>query len=534
MHTTTSKDRPMQSSAFGSENRNSSASAADTAREVIKRLAREKLPPTPENFSSMYVEISGDKQSGAKRGADAGHEELAIRTALALVDRFPAAIRKKEALISAIRNGAWHAVDGLVDELNVSAPATAPALQSGSEAMSSTMKDWQETAKAALQCSAPLYLSTVELKRDASRQFINIRDVQDIKDVTPIAEELQTFAGKLSSFRNAELRNHLQLKSLMSAVVKNVTTLNAEQSWLAGQMARVDQAINSDADGDTLRNLEASLRDATRRQEDLKKHLDDAKSALREMLNSFIDRLGDMAQSTGEFSTRVDAYAVAIESAENVHDVTSVVKNLLSDTRGLHDQMNSAKDDLNIARSTAAQHESRVRELETELVKVSELVRTDHLTRALNRRGLDSAYESEAARAHRNGTTLCLAVIDIDNFKSLNDKHGHHAGDDALRHLSKVIRDAVRPTDILARIGGEEFVVLLPETALDVAVKVTERLQRQLTREFFLHGAEKLFITFSAGVTEVKGAEAQQAVIDRADKALYQAKHTGKNRVIAV
>jgi diguanylate cyclase len=123
--------------------------------------------------------------------------------------------------------------------------------------------------------------------------------------------------------------------------------------------------------------------------------------------------------------------------------------------------------------------------------------------------------------------------LDIDNFKALNERHGHHAGDDALIHLTRGIREALRPTDVLARLAGEEFVILMPNTPLDIAVGIVEKLQRQLTRQFFLHGLEKLFVTFSAGVTRLAGDEQQQTVIERAEQALQHAKRLGKNRVCA-
>ncbi len=501
---------------------------AETAREAIRRLARDKLPPTPENFAAMYFGITGQTSSASATAnkRDNGHTEQAIRTALVLADRFPAIPRQRDALVAAIRNGAWHAVDDLVADLRVVATAAQPA-------HANPTGGWRETAQSALQCSAPLYLSTPDLKRDAANQLQAIRNADSEESIKPIRQSLMDFAGRLAAFHAAEERSHLQLKSLMSAIVKNVSCLSAEQGWLSGQMARVDQVLSGGGDENALRNIEATLRDATRRQDDLKKQLDMAKDALRDLLTSFISKLGEMSESTGDFSTRVGHYAIAIESAENLASVTDVVKHLLSDTRGLHTEMNAAKDELTEAQSLAAHSEARVKRLEAELLEVSDLVRTDHLTQALNRRGLDSAYEAEAARAERGGTPLCIAVIDIDNFKALNDKHGHHAGDDALRHLSKVMRNALRPTDVLARHGGEEFMVLLPDTPLDTAMKVTERLQRQLTREFFLHAEEKLFITFSAGVTTVIPGEAQQASIDRADRALYAAKNAGKNRVVA-
>jgi diguanylate cyclase len=195
--------------------------------------------------------------------------------------------------------------------------------------------------------------------------------------------------------------------------------------------------------------------------------------------------------------------------------------------------MSDAHRELAAAQKTASRYEARTAELEKELAVVSEEVRTDHLTRALNRNGLESAFYAESERAMGDSSTLCLALLDIDNFKALNERHGHDAGDDALIHLSRVIREALRPTDVLARLAGEEFVILMPNTPLDIAVGIAEKLQRQLTRQFFLHGLEKLFVTFSAGVTRVTGDEQQQAVIDRAEQALNHAKRLGKNRVCA-
>jgi len=500
------------------------------AKEAIRRLGRDKLPPTPENFSQAYYAIAGTEphHKVATPSVDNAH---AARAALALTAALPFAEGTKQALDQAIRRGAWHAIETLLQEGHA-VPAKRAAT-SKDEALDTLWSTWTETSVMAVTCSNPLYKKTPDLKRSAANLMHTIRHVKSCDEHADLREQIKEFSGSLSALQNQEDRTNVQLKSLLSAIVKNVAGLNAEHSWLNGQMVRIDQALSGDADETTLRNIESTLRDAGRRQTDLKKHLDEAKHALRDMIRVFMDRLSFMTASTGEFTTRIDHYAIAIESAEDISSVTEVVQRLLEDTRGIHERMSDAQSELASAQAIASQYEARSSELERELAKVSEEVRTDHLTRALNRNGLESAFYAEADRSLSDGSTLCLALLDIDNFKSLNDRHGHDAGDDALVHLSRVIREALRPTDVLARLGGEEFVILMPDTPLDIAVGIAEKLQRQLTRQFFLHGLEKLFVTFSAGVTRVSGDEQQQATIDRAEEALNHAKRLGKNRVCA-
>jgi diguanylate cyclase len=163
---------------------------------------------------------------------------------------------------------------------------------------------------------------------------------------------------------------------------------------------------------------------------------------------------------------------------------------------------------------------------------VSAEARHDPLTGALNRKGLDEALERELSTVRRKETPLCMALLDIDNFKKLNDTLGHAKGDEALNHLASVARECMRPQDTLARFGGEEFVILLPDTPLDRGIDAMTRLQRELTKRFFMAGAEKVLITFSAGVAQLAQGEAANDAIRRADQAMYLAKRAGKNRVL--
>lgn len=176
--------------------------------------------------------------------------------------------------------------------------------------------------------------------------------------------------------------------------------------------------------------------------------------------------------------------------------------------------------------------EMRIAELEKALAEAQQAAASDALTGVLNRRGFGEAFEREQARCRRRGGALALALIDLDDFKSLNDSLGHHAGDQALIHLVQVLSSALRPTDVLARFGGEEFVVLLPETSLADAQATVVRLQRRLAARPLAADGARAALTFSAGIAAGHGGESFESLLARADAATYAAKRAGKNCVL--
>lgn len=170
-----------------------------------------------------------------------------------------------------------------------------------------------------------------------------------------------------------------------------------------------------------------------------------------------------------------------------------------------------------------------IAELEQALAEARNAALTDPLTGALNRRGFDEAFERESACVRRHGGELALALIDLDDFKRLNDALGHHAGDEALVHLVRVLRSAMRPSDVISRFGGEEFVLLLPNTSLAAAAAALCRFQRAFAAQPLPQLG--LDLTFSAGVVVQAAGESLQAAIQRADTATFAAKRAGKDCV---
>jgi len=207
-----------------------------------------------------------------------------------------------------------------------------------------------------------------------------------------------------------------------------------------------------------------------------------------------------------------------------------VVREMVEESRTVQTLVAQAQGRLQYEHSRATELSERVVELETELIRLSEEVSTDQLTKIANRRGLMQAFDAEKARLEREGSELSIGLLDIDNFKRLNDEMGHSAGDTALKSLADVVSKTLRPTDLVARYGGEEFVVLLPNTPVEEGEQILTRLQRSLTGGLFMHENKQVFVTFSAGVTAYRAGERIEAALERADAALYEAKRTGKNR----
>jgi two-component system cell cycle response regulator len=165
-----------------------------------------------------------------------------------------------------------------------------------------------------------------------------------------------------------------------------------------------------------------------------------------------------------------------------------------------------------------------------------EMAITDGLTGLYNRRYMETHLGSLVEQAGSRGKPLTILVLDIDFFKAINDNHGHDAGDDVLREFATRIRKSIRGIDLACRLGGEEFVIVMPETDMAVATIVAERLRRRIASEPFgiTHGSRAIDVTISIGIATLDTADDNAStILKRADQALYRAKRDGRNRVVA-
>ena len=326
-----------------------------------------------------------------------------------------------------------------------------------------------------------------------------------------------------------------ELADLCRELGQGITELAEDASWARGQGEQIQARLADELNLRSVRAAAAVLAQAREQQLTLRDERAAARDALKSMIQQLLHELDGLGAQTDSFHQALGRHAQAVQGAQTLAGLADVVRDMAAHSSDMQQLFGQARTRLHDEHARAAELQQRVAALEDALRKVSDEATTDALTQIANRRGLTQAFDKEVASLARHADAasappLSLALIDIDNFKKLNDSLGHAAGDEALRSLAAAVRERLRPGDHFARFGGEEFVVVLPATPAAEACEVLSRLQRSLSASLFMHGEREVFVTFSSGVTAWRQGETLEAALERADQALYEAKRTGKNR----
>ena len=566
---------------------------AQLAKAALRRLVIEKLEPTPENYTRAYQQEMGVTTPVAalpERGRRV-IERLAARTleseAVAelagalgegrweqaervlaqcedgvehwaeLIDgivrgiergsRHWTAARKKDSL-QRVLEGSRGAPPRLQQRLRnlVASWDEAPEGEAGVETRPAMLS---ETAPAPLAEAAPAVqdaLCLVETLATTVQQALPaaetegatlaeaiadaIRRVQEQGPSPLLVDELGLLCQRAE--RLLQHRHHLveQLGGLCRELAGSLEDLAEDDSWVRGQCEAMRSRIEEGLTVRGVKSVSQLLHGTRERQGQLRQERQRAREALKTLIHRMLSELDELGSQTGRFHESVGRYADVVEKADTLESLAGVVREMVEESRSVQSLVSQTQQRLREEHTRAASLDKRVNELEAELRRLSEEVSTDQLTQVANRRGLLQAFEAERSRVERTGSQLCVGLLDIDNFKRLNDELGHSAGDEALRSLAAVVSRTLRPTDLTARYGGEEFVVLLPDTPVEEGQLILTRLQRSLSGGLFMHEERQIFVTFSAGVTAYQGGERIEDALERADQALYEAKRTGKNR----
>ena len=506
---------------------------SDIARETLKQLAARRLPPTPDNYLALYDEIAGT------RSVQPFPEGPLSQILRVLPGQTPAQKRLLGQFERAVNQKDWTSLQSvLVGYANLGlspAAAAAAPVETPPDPRTSPSVLPDEFA----QMLARLIDNTLPALGEDDARVIEMAQklIAFLKEPAPPISTVQLMLGNFTyrlSFATEEQASiRAGLLELLHMVFENIAVLSTDDRWLQGQAEALMAASTPPLTLRRLDDVQRRLKDVIFKQTEARARTVEAQEQMKDMLATFIDRLAAITASSSTYQGTMARCADLIGKANTLEEIAPVLQEVMSATRAMALDSRVAHDELQDLRERTEAKRAEVARLQEELDRASAQARHDPLTGSLNRKGLDEAMEREIARARRLGSPLCLALLDVDNFKTINDRLGHAGGDAALVHLAQVTREVMRPQDLLARYGGEEFVLVLPDTLAASGVAAMTRLQRELTTRFFLQGSEKVLITFSAGVAQLHDNESSTDAIIRADKAMYLAKRSGKNRVMA-
>lgn len=252
-------------------------------------------------------------------------------------------------------------------------------------------------------------------------------------------------------------------------------------------------------------------------------------SEIEGTIEAVLSGLARSNDQTADYGRRLESLTDQIDRDEAAENIGELLKNLLSETREVIEQNRDLE---------ATLHESadRITQLRETLEKAQEEALTDALTGAPNRKYFDLHINKAVEANADDQQPVSLLMLDVDHFKAFNDKFGHQVGDDVLKLVARVLTSGLKGRDSLARYGGEEFAAILPSTQLSDALIVAEQLRKDLgSRQLRSRASGERYgsVTISIGAAQYRSGEEIGAWIERADRALYAAKHGGRNQVAA-
>ncbi|MCP4492798.1 MAG: GGDEF domain-containing protein [Gammaproteobacteria bacterium] len=297
------------------------------------------------------------------------------------------------------------------------------------------------------------------------------------------------------------------LNQIITCITETLDRLNREKSDLEDFIVKVTQQLVTISDV-----IVADKRDQRSDQEDCR--------SLQHMMQDSVKSIEDDCNNASEIGHLKNVVA------QNLHQIQSGVEGFVNRANQRHEAIDERNSHL-VAQIEAMDQKTRL--LKKKLDENREKLLFDTLTGVGSRLAYDETLKQELARWQRHGEGFSYAILDIDHFKKINDKYGHSAGDNALKIVARKMIKQIRKSDTIFRIGGEEFVLLLPNTSVDKADSLVKKLRETITSSSIHCNQERVVLTLSAGITEPQENDIVKSLYERADKALYRAKNSGRN-----
>ncbi len=503
-------------------------SAPEIARETLKRLMELGLPPTPELYARHYYEFSGEPaptdrpwpslmrrffKEWERSQAGLSHlQKMLSRNQLLEEQDAQALAIKLERIIQQWEKLPTRQADSLADVSTETAPTA------------ENCADWRRFALSGFQYAS---------KHDNESLDTLLQQMQVLlkqEETTPdlILPLAQKFWRQLDLLDDKEKNICQGLQELLQLLLRNVADLLDNDQYLSGQMDVVQRAVSEAQSRQELEKAIASIKDVIFQQGKLKSEAREAREAIRDLVNLVLASVENLAGANDRNHQHLEHLAGELQDAKDWQQIRQIVNTVVATSKVLASQSMDAKVSLTQAKNRLQAAQTKIRKLEEKMEAVSQLVHVDPLTGVLNRRGLTSAFAREAARATRLNQPLSVAIVDLDHFKQVNDKYGHDLGDLVLQGMAKILQETLRANDVITRYGGEEFVILMPDTGPEKALIILERVQDRLGSHPFQTRDQALKVTFSGGISLWQSTWTQEQGIAAADTAMYRAKRAGR------
>jgi diguanylate cyclase len=255
------------------------------------------------------------------------------------------------------------------------------------------------------------------------------------------------------------------------------------------------------------------------------KFIDGEKDIVKTMVLEAVETIRAMMESSGNFDVSIGDFTEKIQAAETIQEILKVKDYLVIEMQKVREHSHTLHDELEKHRTATETLSKKLEESEARAL-------VDALTNVLNRNAYNLKIGELVHEYKRYKEEWALLVLDIDHFKKFNDTYGHKTGDKVLKSVAATVSNSIRVSDHIFRYGGEEFVVILSRINKETTKTLSEKIRREVERDYFVDGDNELKVTMSIGAAIITPEDTEASLFERADKALYQAKQNGRNQVL--